>query len=299
MPKTANPTTVEDLRPINILPALSKAFEHIIYDQLSQFLEANNVLHQYQSGFRSKHSTCTALIKVTDDCRAAMDNRQIMLLALLDFTKAFQTIDHDIMIAKLSYHYNFSHQVLCWFRSYLTDRKQKVIVNDTLSNSISVPCGVPQGSILGPLLFSLYINDLPKHISYSRYHLYADDVQCYIPTSPSNLTNSINNLNTDIENICTWAQQNGLIINPAKSKFMLVGSRRLLSSITTLDTINIVVNKVAVPLSESVTNLGIQLNRYLNWTDHINKISKKAYGALHSLQRLKNLLPFCHHYLFM
>ena len=291
LPKNSNPITTEDLRPISILPALSKALEHIVHTQLTQFLEVNGILNPFQSGFRSHYSTCTALVKITDDIRSAMDNRHITLLSLLDFSKAFQTIDHEILMTKLSFIYNFSQLALSWFKSYLTNRKQKIITSDTHSNWISVLCGVPQGSILGPLLFSLYINDLPKNISASKYHLYADDVQCYISSTPSTIVSSLQCLNTDIKNVCTLAREHGLQINAAKSKFIIIGSRKVLSSINTADIPGLVVNGVRVPISESVTNLGLCINKHLTWTEHVNNICRKTYGALHSLRRLKNLLP--------
>lgn len=291
LPKTSNPIATEDLRPISILPALSKALEHIVHAQLTQFLEVNSILNPFQSGFRSHYSTCTALVNITDDIRSAMDNRHITLLSLLDFSKAFQTIDHEILITKLSYFYNFSPLALSWFRSYLSHRKQRIITNDTHSNWIPVPCGVPQGSILGPLLFSLYINDLPKNILASKYHLYADDVQCYISSDPSSIVSSLQYLKSDIRNICSWARENGLEVNPLKSKFIMIGSRKILSSLNTVNITGLDVNGVIVPLSESVNDLGLYINKHLTWTEHVNNLCRKTYGALHSLRRLKNFLP--------
>mgnify|MGYP002716484922 CR=1 FL=1 len=291
IPKTSNPVSSEELRPISILPALSKALEHIVRSQLTKFLSSNNILNPFQSGFRSQYGTNTALINITEDIRSAMDNRHITMLALLDFSKAFQTVDVDILLAKLTSVCNVSPIVRSWFASYLTDRQQRVVVEDNHSPWKRVTCGVPQGSVLGPLLFSLYINDLPQRITFSKYHMYADDVQCYISSPTKDIAKVYSNLSTDIKAICTWSSKNGLKINAMKSKFIIIGSRKILSSFDYSDIPGLLVDGTMVPLSDNVTNLGLAINKHLSWNDHINNICKKAYGSLHSLYRLKHFLP--------
>lgn len=289
--KISNPISANDYRPISILPILSKALESLVHNQICNYVNKKGMLNMYQSGFRPKHSTCTALLNVTDDIRLAMDKRQLTFLVLLDFSKAFDTVDYDILLAKLTYYFNFSFSSVNWFRSYLHDRIQSVLVEKASSTWRSVHSGVPQGSILGPLLFSLYINHLPSCLSYSRFHLYADDLQIYISFKPREMNISVNKLNLDLKAISEWARCHGLKINPNKSQAILIGTQKLVNSVN-IDLIpNISLNDTVIALSKTVKNLGIYFDENLSWTEHVSHVYKKTLAALHSLKRLKFVLP--------
>ena len=174
-------------RPISVISVISKVFEKIVYNQINDYLTTNNLLNQYQSGFRQHHSTLTTLLNATNDWYTNIDNELLNLVVFLDLKKAFDTVDHSILLQKLEL-YGFSGVAQLWFKSYLTDRYQKCSVNDNLSKSRKLYCGVPQGSTLGPLLFLLYINDLPNCLKYSTAKMYADDTNITITaqsTSPS------------------------------------------------------------------------------------------------------------------
>lgn len=175
LPKTSNPTSFSQYRPISILPVLSKIIEHFVNRRLLSHLHKHNLLNRFQSGFRPGHSTVTALVKVTDDIRFNIENKKLTVLVLLDFSSAFNTVDFDILLLILRT-LNVSLAALSWFRNYLFGRRQRVKVDDKVSEWCDLSTGVPQGGILSPLLFSIFINDITESLN-CNFHLYADDLR--------------------------------------------------------------------------------------------------------------------------
>lgn len=169
LPKISNPSSYSQFRPISILPILSKIIEHAVFKQLSSFLFNNDLLTPFQSGFRPSHSTVTALLKVTDDIRYAMDNQQLTVLILLDFSNAFNSVDFDILLGILRT-LNISPPVIDWFHSYLHGRQQRIRTDEACSDWVVLNAGVPQGGVLSPLLFSIFINEITRSVS-CQYHL--------------------------------------------------------------------------------------------------------------------------------
>ena len=291
LPKTKIISDADDLRPISILPTLSKALEYLVDNQIRQYIYEHNLLDPYQSGFRKHFSTATALTNITDDVRHAMDNRQVTILTLLDFSKAFQSINHEILLQKLSAQFNFSTSACKWVKNYIIDRKQYVTISNATSATRTLFSGVPQGSVLGPLLFSLYINDLPSYLRHCKYHLYADDVQIYSSCTSTSLFDTIVKINEDLHNILLWSHQNLLSLNPCKSKSMILASQHITASLRDHPPPHLLLNNTPIPYVTSLKDLGVTLNRNLNWTDHIAAVCKKTFGILHSLNRLRNFLP--------
>lgn len=185
-------TNPNNYRPISVLPVVSKLVERIVFNQFYEYLMRHDLLANAQSGFRPCHSTLTALLDITNDWYSNMDNGLLNGVLFLDLKKAFDTVDHEVLLQKLKL-YGVDTLSLKWFQSYLTGRKQRTHVNDALSDYCSVVCGVPQGSILGPLLFLVYINDLPECGLASTPRLYADDT-CLTLTSrdPIDLQSKLN-----------------------------------------------------------------------------------------------------------
>ena len=190
-------------RPISVLPAISRLFEKLTTDQLYQFMEKNGLFSTDQSGFLRQHSTLTSLLKSTDDWYRGLDLGKLVGMVFIDLRKAFDTVDHSILCQKLK-HYGIRKRELSWFKSYLSNRKQFCRVSGTDSNVNDVTIGVPQGSCLGPLLFLIYINDLPLAFTNSNTSMYADDTSiCYHSHEITRLNEAINN---DLYKLDKWLE---------------------------------------------------------------------------------------------
>ena len=215
-------TNPNNYRPISVLPIVSKLIERIVFNQLYAFLMRHDLLADAQSGFRPCHSTLTALLGITNDWFSNMENGLLNGVLFLDLKKAFDTVDHEILLKKLNF-YGVDSISLKWFQSYLTDRKQRTYVNGSLSDYGFTVCGVPQGSILGPLLFLIYINDLPASGLSSIPRLYADDT-CLTLTShdPTDLQIKLNN---DLNKVQSWLQANKLSLNVKKTKYSIIATQ--------------------------------------------------------------------------
>ena len=189
--------------------------------------------------------------------------------------KAFDTVDHQILLSKLNY-YGIHGKSFKWFQSYLENRTQKCSVNGSLSNSYSLTCGVPQGTILGPLLFLLYINDLPNCLSICKPRMYADDT--HLTYAGSNLENVQFCLNKDLATL-----------NMTKTEFMLIGSRQRLNTLTASPTITM--NNTQVSQVTATKSLGVIIDDKLDWHSHIEKLTKKIASGIGALKRIRHLIP--------
>jgi len=289
MPIAKNNTasSPHDFRPISILPVLSKAFEKCLSVQIVEHLSTFNLLTNFQSGFRNNHSCTTALLKIFEDMRASFDRSEIIILILLDFTKAFDTVDHNILLNKLKVYFGFSDSAIALLRSYLENRQQRVKVDSNFSSSKCVRYGVPQGSILGPILFTLFINDIVQSCKNSSIHLYADDTQIYCSRPIGLSEDLVARLNEDLQSISTWATVNSLCLNASKSKAILISQSQVyLSSIPP-----IVLNGEIIPYERVVTSLGFKINSKLNSVDNVNNIIKKGYFVLRKLWHTAHFVP--------
>ena len=238
------------------------------------------LLSKYQAGFRPKNSTMAALIQMCDEWYANMDKGKLNGVVFLDIRKAFDSINHNILLEKLETQFGISNNELKWFKSYLTNREQVC----------AIVCGVPQGLILGPLLFLLYINDLPTSLKESTPCLYADDMQIF--SSSYDYNELIDKLNSDLINISDWLAHNKLQYHPTKTKFMIIGSTYNLN--------NKVHNKPVIlnnkPLSRTSTFecLGVLLDEKLKWDKHIDKILKKLDLVSQCCEEPRNLFRQAH-----
>lgn len=288
LPKITNPVDLKDLRPISILPCLSKILEKAVSTQLSDYLEKNNILPEVQSGFRKGRSTVTALLDVTDNILCAQDEGMCTLLVLLDFSRAFDSIDTNLLIAKLEY-YGFDKDSLQWFKSYLTDRSQYVSLSSNSSTKFSdrvlVNRGVPQGSVLGPILFILYSADLRQHINHCQFHMYADDTQVYISCKPSEIDKAIAKLNADLENIALWSKNNCLLLNPTKTKYLIFGSKFHLNGLN--PSLDVMVMGEPIERVYKARNLGLQMDCALRFEDHIAEAVGSCFYRLKVLYRMR------------
>ena len=226
----------------------------------------------------------TALLEATNSWSVNIDNGLVNGVVFIDLKKAFDTIDHQIILQKLR-NYGIDHCSLKWFKSYLTGRTQKCKINDRLSKSTSINCGIPQGSNLGPLLFLIYINDLPNclHGHHATPRMFADDTSLsYAADSPSELESVIN---SELESLKTWLITNKLSLNLAKTEFMTIGSRQRIT--VTYDNMAIKLDGSEINKVETVKSLGVHIDKHLSWSVHIEKITKKIASAIGALKRIR------------
>ena len=267
-------------RPISVIPTVAKIFEKIVYDQLYNYLNENNLLTSCQSGFRSLHSTLTALIDTTNNWSVNIDDGLLNGVVFIDLQKAFDTIDHGILMRKLC-NYGIDQTSLRWFRSYLSDRTEKCSVNGHLSNAASVSCGVPQGS---NLLFLIYINDLPNCLSVASPNKFADDTN--ITVAADSLTELENKINFDLENLNRWLVANRLSLSVAKTEFMVIGSHQRVRA-SGNEEINVEISGKSITRVHKVKSLGLLIDEHLTWKDHVDETVKKISKAIGALKRVR------------
>ena len=256
-------------RPISLLTVFSKVFERLMYYQLISFIETNNILYDYQCGFRKKYSTDIALISIVDKILNAFENGQYAVGIFIDLAKAFDTVNHKILLEKLNY-YGIRGVANEWLCSYLSERKQCTQFNDSISNFENISCGVPQGSILGPLLFILYLNDLQNVSDVLFFLMYADDTNMFISGDDLAVLNET--INTELPKIHTWFNANKLSLNVQKTNYMLFHSnRRKVNS----NSLSISINDCIVNEVYQTKFLGIIFDCCLTWKPHVDYLCKK------------------------
>lgn len=272
-----------------ILPTLSKLFEKHIANQLREFTTTFDLIYKSQSGFREFHSCQTALTKLTDNWLQAMDQGNLVGITFLDFSKAFDLVNHDILINKLKL-YHFDQMSIKWFYSYLSSRTQCVKLGTYSSKFMPVTAGVPQGSILGPLLFLLYINDLPLHVNNTDIDLFADDATLH--TYHNNVHSIENALNVDLCEIEDWCSRNQMVLNIEKTKCMLMGTQHRKSKLTS-SKFDLCVSDKVLKNVESEKLLGVHIDHSLRYISHIDSVCKSLTYKLHvfTLRKIKKFLP--------
>ena len=206
-------------RPISVLSVFSKITKKLMHNRLYKFLEKFELLYLLQFGFRENHSTTHALLSLTESIKHSIDNWKSGCGIFLDLQKAFDTVNHDILIKKLE-HYGIRGNVLDWFRSYLQGRFQYVSVNSHSSDLLPISCGVPQGSVLGPLLFLIYVNDLPNISKVLQFYLFADDTSIYFESD--NLLTLQKVVNQELRKVRKWLEANRLSLNISKTMLFFI-----------------------------------------------------------------------------
>ena len=280
--KSGDPMTFSNYRPVSLLPVLSKVFEKVMYARLLDFLKEHKLLFKYQFGFREHHSTYMALMVLMDKLIKSLENGEYVVGVFLDFSKAFDTVDHAILLMKLS-HYGVRGPALEWFVSYLRNRTQYVTYNGHSSEVKRITCGVPQGSILGPLLFLIYINDLYRVCSHTMPILFADDSNLF--SNNSDLHAIENMLNQELADISGWLKANKLSLNVKKTHYMIFSKDNLRKHDLSLS-----IDGEVIARTSCTKFLGVYIDDKLCWKNHIAYISNKISKGLGILIKARQYL---------
>ena len=279
--KKDDPNKVTNYRPISLLPCISKILEKIIYKRLDSFLSLNKILTPAQFGFRKKFSTDFAITKLLDKVVHSLSEKNHIIALFMDLSKAFDTIDHNILLRKL-YNYGIRGVAWSWIKSYLSNRQQYVLIDDVKSPISFINCGVPQGSILGPLLFLIYINDIVNSSSVLSFILFADDTNILL--AHKNLRELINIMNLELKNVSSWFKCNKLSLNISKTHIMHFQTTRRNVNLPQ----NIVIDDIPLDIKECVKFLGITIDRHLSWRQHVNNVSSSIAKGIGILYKLKH-----------
>lgn len=273
-------------RPISNLNFLSKVLERIIFKNLSIHLKSFSSLSSFQSAYKMFHSVETALLKIQNDLLLSVDKRQVSALVLLDLSAAFDTVDHHILLSRLKLNFGISGSALSLLTSYLSDRSQSVVIDSSLSESITVTRGVPQGSVLGPLLFSLYTTPLTYLLKDSglSFHLYADDTQIYISFKACDSVAALSILSNTLDSIYHWLSRNRLFLNPSKTEFLLVGSTQQCAKLN-LKCLSF--SGYNINASDSVRNLGVIFDSTLSLNKHISSVTKICHNTIRLIRQIR------------
>ena len=280
--KNEDEQMIQNYRPISVLPFFSKIFEKIISIYITDFIEENGLFYSNQFGFRKSHGTNHAIISLVEKVSKALDTGKFVIDVFLDLRKAFDTVNHDILIKKLE-SYGIRGNILNWLKSYLSNRTQYVHYNGYDSDKKTVTHGVPQGSILGPLLFILYINDFSRSSDLLFSILFADDTSVFI--EGTNYDKVIDIVNKELELINIWLIANKLTVNIKKTHYMMFHRTRIKYNIR-----DITINGKNVAYTKNTKFLGVIIDNKLTWSDHIIYIKNKISKSIGIIHKTRNFL---------
>jgi hypothetical protein len=283
--KSGDKTQSINYRPISLLPTFSKILEKLMYKRLICFIEKFKLLSNCQYGFREKRNTQDAVYNLTNYITEMLDKGLDVMGLFIDVSKAFDSLSHHILLDKL-YSYGFRGTAYLWFSSYLSERYQYVNINNSASSLKLNAYGIPQGSILGPILFLLYINDLPNVSNIVRFILFADDTTCLIPCCRNN--NNTLLFNNECNLISCWFQFNRLVLNLKKCKCVYFS----LCNHNSLNIPDILLNNHAIECVNSVKFLGCYVDHRMDWHDHINYVSMCLSKGIAMIRFIHYFPPF-------
>lgn len=283
--KKDDPSLFTNYRPISILPCFSKILEKLVFNRLYDYLLQHNFLYDSQYGFRQNYSTDMAVIEIHDRIVKELNEGKSVIGVFMDLSKAFDSLSHDILLQKMQ-HYGIKGLSLKWFQSYLLHRQQFTVYNSHNSSFGNINTGVPQGSILGPLLFLIYINDIVNSCHECDCILYADDTS--LLASHNDIEALVESLNTSLAHISAWFKCNKLSLNTSKTQCVLFKKGGVQFNV---DDILLKIDAVPLKFYDSVKFLGVVLNSSLSWKDHIDLVRLKISRFIGILSRLKYELP--------
>ena len=282
IPKGGDPTEVGNYRPISLLPIPGKVLEKVVHKQMEDYTEERDLIDDSQYGFRKSRSTMQAISQLLGHVNSSMNVGSSTVALFIDFKKAFDCLQYPVLLSKVKA-LNFSNQVIDWLGSYLSNQSQTITANGGRSTPLTVKQGVPQGSILGPLLYLVYANDIAGAITKSKFTLYADDTVIY--SSSKNINRAIANIQHDLNELTNWCKTNSIFINPNKTKYIIFSNQKITQTLSQLTVDDTNINQVS-----QFTYLGVTLDQHLTFKNHaqqtINKVSAKVY----QLKKMRKLL---------
>jgi exonuclease III len=289
LPKVKNSKLPQDLRPINILPLFEKIFEIVLQKQIMAYVDKYSILYDMQSGFREKHSCESAIQFILNSWRNSAEEGKITIAVFLDFKRAFETIDRSLLLEKLK-KYGFSENSVRLLDSYLSERRQFVFANGKKSDEKFVELGVPQGSVLGPLLFILYINDLPRHLKDVLIKIFADDT--LLSVSDVSYESAANTMNNVLKSVVAWLKINKVKLNTSKTKYMVIAkSKKKLTSLSEeIKRYEILIENECIERVNVIKYLGVMIDCCLKFDEHVSYVLKKAGKKIMYLGRIRNKL---------
>ena len=286
--KDGKRSDMNNYRPISILSILSKVIESHVHDSFYVFLSSFDLISKHQSGFRKHHSCETGLAALLSHWHEQIDNNKLIGCINIDLRKAFDILNHNILCEKLKI-YKCSEVTVSWFRSYLSNRWQAVYLEDSQSKMLPIIHGIPQGSILGPLLFIMFVNDLPLCLMHSFIHMYADDTSFYVTGKNLNELNTL--INSDLENVSRWFALNHLVINASKTNCMLVCTQQKHVRLGNVN-LNVSINESLIQNVEHQNILGITIDNCLKFQLHVDNICKKLAKLCYLFTQVQNCLTY-------
>jgi hypothetical protein len=281
--------TLANFRPVSNLSYLSKLIERVIASRILEHMSINNLHEIFQSSYKQFHSVETALLRVQSDILTALDDRKCVLLIMLDLSAAFDTIDHPTLLTRLKSVLGISGKALKWLASYLSDRTQSVLIDGVESSIWELIYGIPQGSVLGPILFIIYTSPLGKILEKLgvKYHFYADDSQIYLSFKIDEAKSTISKVEHAVDVIRAWMAKNFLCLNDSKTEVLLIGSK---SSHDKLDIPYIKIGSEDIPPSLDARNIGFVFDHIMSCKKHINLTCKSAWNQLRNVGRIRQFL---------
>lgn len=279
--KKGSELCVNNYRPISLLSVFNKLLEKMMFSRLMSFINHNNILFHKQFGFRKHHSTLQAVLSIADKIQTSIDSSNFSCGIFLDLSKAFDTVNHKILLDKLSF-YGIRGNALEWFKSYLSNRKQFVSIGNVNSDMMSIPMGVPQGSVLGPLLFLLYLNDLPKCSSVLDFHLFADDTNLFY--SSGSLLDIETTVRSELELVHKWLCCNQVSLNIEKSNYVIFHAPQKKTTFQ----VNLSLHNIPLKQESTTKYLGILIDENLNWKSHISYIESKIKRGVGVISKLRH-----------
>ena len=280
---------MSNYRPISNLSNISKILERVIYTRLSEHIHSFTTYSVFQSAYRRFFSTETALLKIQNDLLLAIDKQKVTALVLLDLSAAFDTIDHRILLHRLENWFGVSGTALELLTSYLSGRAQSVTINGHCCPAEPLATGVPQGSVLGPLLFTIYTTPIAHviHAQSISFHLYADDTQIYISFASNNSVNNLDILSSTLDIVHSWFASNKLTLNPTKTEFLIIGNRQQRIKLTSSTLRFSDTDLDPVP---SARNLGVIFDSEMSLESHVSKVCQISYLHIRQIRKVRHLL---------